>query len=92
MLETKITTDMIDELNKQFESAGSIIRIRPSEVDPDRTFKVAIVSEKYVDGFNIYLDDEGRSLVIDFFRRYGIKLSWNNTRTIFWENFMKNTD
>ena len=84
MLEAKITIDMIDELNKQFESAGSIIRIRPSEIDPDITFKVAISSDKYVDSYNVYLDDEGRNMLIEFFRCYGIKLAWNNTRTIFW--------
>lgn len=87
MFETKITSDMIDELNQQFESAGSIIRIRSSNVD--NAFEVTISSTKYVDCVNIYLDAEGRDMLIKFFMDRGIKLSWNNTRTIFWENFMK---
>ena len=78
-----ITHEMLYELNEIFRIADSIIRFEMYD-ELEGTVKIIPMSKKYLDSYQLYLNDEGERIVKDYFDKKNIKLNWNNTRTIFW--------
>ena len=78
-----ITHEMLYELNEIFRIADSIIRFEMYD-ELEGTVKIIPMSKKYLDSYQLYLNDEGERIVKDYFNKKNIKLNWNNTRTIFW--------
>lgn len=76
---------MLDELNQQLDSMGCALRLKFCYDDPD--FDDCIMapkSELFIDSFILNPTEEFCNYLIRFFSHHGVKVNFNNTRTIIW--------
>lgn len=77
----KITKEMIDELNANYNDA-----IFEFVFQDDGVIDIRMKHncQKYIDSYIINLDDDTRSGIRDFFKKKNINIRYNNTASCFW--------
>jgi hypothetical protein len=83
-----ITKEMINEFNELMESKGSIIRLytRGSTVD------ISVLKDDYLKMEDQIINPsrEFYTYLQSFFKKYGVKLHFNNTWSCFWTDGLVN--
>lgn len=75
---------MLDEFNKAMEVNESVVRLNFGGYGRG-TVETVLSNYKFVYSVVLNLTDEFYKMVDEFFKSKEIKISYNNTGTIFWE-------
>lgn len=83
-MEKKITKSLAHEFNVLMANNGSIIRLEYIQQPFYAMFKVCPCNMLYIDSYILNPTEEFYEILENFFKNKDIKLSYNNTHTIFW--------
>lgn len=85
----KITKEMVNELNTKLKSLGAVVMYKFQEdttIGENPMIKLTLTDMSFVDNCILNMTNEFYNYVENFFAEYGIKLTYNNTRSIAWSN------
>lgn len=85
----KITKEMVNELNTKLQENGSVVIYEFKDDGTDSVnplIRTTLTNTTFVDNCILNMTDEFYNYVENFFAEYGIKLTYNNTRSIAWSN------
>lgn len=85
----KITKEMVNELNTKLKSLGAVVMYEFDDSEGSHgnpMIKLTLTDMSFVDNCILNMTNEFYNYVENFFAEYGIKLTYNNTRSIAWSN------
>lgn len=84
-MKKEITKEMVTKLNEYLKEVNCIFRLERRTDGIGTAFVyIVLANNKYVSSYIINPTEEFYDLLNDYFLPMGIKLNWNNTRTVFW--------
>lgn len=79
-----IRPEMITQFNEMLQDHESVLRIYKSTWN-DYGYEINVMDDVFIKNNSlVYPNDDFYKLLGDFFKGYGVELSFNNTGTTFW--------
>lgn len=81
----KITEEMVKEFNQALETMNCSLRLKLREdMGGNNNCDIVIANDMFVKSFILNLTDKFYETLENFFAKYRIELSYNNTGSTFW--------
>ena len=81
-----ISLQMLTEFNELMNKTyGANISVKFADKIINQTFKIVLANDKFIDGYVMNLSEEFYKLLLSHFKKHGINIAFNNTRTTFWQ-------
>ena len=80
----KITSEMLDELNKELENMNLSFRYKFNDYGLNPSITITPINMSCIDSFILNVTNEFYAWLEVWFKNRGIELIHNNTRSTFW--------
>lgn len=82
----KITQNMIDDFNSVLNGLGCCFRLSlcKANTEDNAACNIIVANSLFIDSYIFNLTDDFYQALENYFDKYEIKLSYNNTKSCFW--------